>query len=208
MEIIQPPQNGTVTETTTSSGVKQTYSKELFPTPLRCFEMEMSQEFIDSILKVYNDNNTDSTIDIMTLESEVVESLKSTVYDVCQQLSEFELVPDSDANKLPQIQGSIMFFQQPMEHVPLHAFEFTPLVLTFVLNTGSTPPFTYYADSRGAVQTQRHLVSQNLVGTSFGLKARTGEIIVTPGYLQRYVETNLSDQSQVFLNVLVGFTNY
>ena len=195
-------------EPQTEWAIKETYSKDLFPTKLRCFEFNLTQEFLDSILKLHNEHNSDDTIDILTLETETTEKLKTIVYDVCQQLSEFELVPDSDFNKLPQIQGSIMFFQQPMEHIPLHAYEFTPLVLTLVLNTGETPPFTYFADSRGAIQTQRQVVSQNLVGTSFGLKARAGEILVTPGYLQRYVETNLSDQSQVFLNILVGFAKY
>ena len=154
----------------------------------------------------------------MTLDHPAIEKFKEVVYDICQDLEEFKADSNENRNNpiqlnenlnyLPQILGSNIIFQQIKEHIPLHAYEFTPLVFTFVLNTGKYPQFTYYADTRGAVQTTRQKVSQNLVGTHFGLQGRVGEVIITPGYLQRYTESNLSDQAQVFFNIMVGYTSY
>jgi hypothetical protein len=218
MENIQPPQNGTSTETQISE-VNETFRKTLFPTELRCYSYPLTQELVDGILDIVNTNESEQ-LEIMSIESPIIERFKDFIFDICQNLDEFKLdgpdgsnrtrnVPINEKlNYLPNIIGSNVLFQQPMEHIPLHCYEFVPLIFTFALNTGKTPPNTYYADTRGGVQTIRQLAAQDLVGTSFGLKAQLGEVIITPGYLQRYTETNLSDQAQVFLNVKVGFASY
>lgn len=205
------------TQTTESSIQKpvRTYDKSLFPTQLRVYEFGLTQEHLDSFLELVN---TKPEQDIMTLEHESIEKFKEVIYDICQELEEFKADSESNRNNpnqlnenlnyLPQILGSNILFQNSKEHIPLHAYEFSPLVFTFVLNTGSYPQTTYFADTRGAVQTIRQKVSQGLVGTYFGLNGKVGEVIITPGYLQRYTETNLSDQSQVFFNVMVGYANY
>lgn len=218
MENIQTPQNGTVTESQVPA-IRETYRKTLFPTELRCYSYPLTQELVDGIVELAN-NNQGAAVDIMEMENPASEKFKDFIFDICQQLEEFKVdgpdgtnrtrnvVGEEKLNYLPTIIGSNVLFQQPMEHIPLHCYEFVPLVFTFVLNTGTTPPNTYYADTRGGVQTIRQLAAQDLVGTSFGLKAQLGEVIITPGYLQRYTETNLSDQTQVFLNVKVGFASY
>jgi hypothetical protein len=218
MENIQAPQNGTSAETQVSE-VKETFKKTLFPTELRCYSYPFTEELIQGIIDIVN-SNKEEQVEIMNMESPVIERFKDFIFDICQNLDEFKLDGPDGSNRtrnipineklnyLPNIIGSNVLFQQPMEHIPLHCYEFVPLVFTFVLNTGSTPPNTYYADTRGGVQTVRQLAAQDLVGTSFGLKAQLGEVIITPGYLQRYTETNLSDQAQVFLNVKVGFASY
>lgn len=220
MENIQAPQNGVISTTPadSTSEIKRTYDKQLFPTHLRSYSFGLTQELLDEFLQLVNSNNN-QTEDIMSIDAPCINKFKEIVYEICQDLEEFKLSDSNgDGNKnipidenltyLPQILGSNLLFQQPKEHIPLHAYEFTPLVFTFVLNTGAYPQFTYYADTRGGVQTQRQKVSQNLVGTHFGLKGQLGEVIITPGYLQRYTETNLSDQPQVFFNILVGFASY
>lgn len=198
-----------------SNQIVKTYEKTIFPTAIRCYEYGLTQELTDSLYALVS---TKPAEDIMTLDHPAVDKFKEIIYDICQELDEFkantndtrnEAIPlNENLNFLPQIIGSNILFQQQKEHIPLHAYEYTPLVFTFVLNTGDTPQFTYFADTRGAVQTIRQKVLQNLVGTSFGLKGKVGEVIITPGYLQRYTETNLSDQSQVFFNVMVGFASY
>jgi hypothetical protein len=208
--------NGDTMDTTQpTSQIVNTYEKVIFPTSIRCYEYGLTQELIDSLFELVS---TKPTEDIMTLEHPSVDKFKEIIYDICQELAEFkadtnetrnEPIPlNEKLNYLPQITGSNILFQQPKEHIPLHAYEYIPLVFTFVLNTGEYPQFTYFADTRGAVQTIRQKVSQNLVGTSFGLRGKVGEVIITPGYLQRYTETNLSDQAQVFFNVMVGFASY
>jgi hypothetical protein len=218
MENIQPTQ---IQET---SEVQETFKKVLFPTELRCYSYPLTQELVDGIVEMANESSNSSTpVDIMTLDNPTIERFKDFIFDICQNLEEFKLdgpdgsnrtrnIPINENNEklnyLPNILGSNVLFQQPKEHIPLHCYEFVPLVFTFVLNTGAYPPVTYYADTRGGVQTIRQLAAQDLVGTSYGLQAKVGEVIITPGYLQRYTETNLSDQAQVFLNVKVGFASY
>jgi hypothetical protein len=195
-----------------STEVKQTFSKILFPTELRCFSYGLTEELQQSLIDL-NQSQTED-VELMSLDHPTIDRFKEVVYDICQQLEEFQpkstegLQEGENVNYLPQIIGSNILFQQAKEHIPLHAYEHVPLVLTFVLNTGQYPQFTYFADTRGGVQTIRQKVYQNLVGTSFGIRGQLGECFVTPGYVQRYTETNLSDQAQVFFNVLVGFTNY
>lgn len=192
-----------------NSLVTKGFEKQLFPTPLRCFNIQFNEEFLTEFLALYNQHNNETgNINIMGIDSPIVEKLKEYIFDTCRQLEEFEDKDGQDLKRLPEIIGSNVFFQQPKDHIPLHCYEHVPLVLTFVFHTGEYPPFTYYADTRGGVQTIRQIVSTGLVGTSYGLRAHVGEVIVTPGYLQRYTETNLSDQAQVFLNVMVGFINY
>lgn len=216
MENIQAPQNGVATAPEEQAEIKLTFSKSLFPTELRCFSYGLTDELQQSLLDLHQAQTEE--VDLMSLDHPTINKFKEVVYDICQQLSEFKA--DSEENRsrpsqlnenlnyLPQIMGSNILFQQAKEHIPLHSYEHVPLVFTFVLNTGTYPQFTYFADTRGAVQTIRQKVYQNLVGTSYGLRGQLGECIVTPGYVQRYTETNLSDQAQVFLNVMVGFTNY
>lgn len=195
--------------TQTDQSITKTFEKQLFPTQLRCFSFPAEEKLLNDFLAIYNQNANDTgLVDIMAVENPVVDNLKTMVYDVCRQLEEFEDKEGQDLRRLPEIIGSNVIFQQAREHVPLHCYEHVPLVLTFVFHTGEYPQFTYFADTRGGVQTVRQIVSNHLVGTSYGIRARVGEVFVTPGYLQRYVETNLSDQSQVFLNVMVGFVNY
>lgn len=214
MDTIQPAQNGVVTEVPQEQ-IRRTYEKSLFPTTIRVYEYGLSQDHLDSFLELINTKPED---DLMTLDHPSIDKFKEIIYDICQDLEEFKadseenrsqpLQLNENLNYLPQILGSNILFQAAKEHIPLHAYEFTPLVFTFVLNTGQYPQFTYFADTRGAVQTTRQKVSQGLVGTYFGLRGHVGEVIITPGYIQRYTETNLSDQSQVFFNVMVGYTNY
>jgi hypothetical protein len=220
MENIQAPQNGTTSQTE-QPAIQETFRKTLFPTELRCYSYPITQDMIDAIVEMANKaNETSDAADIMSLDHPVIEQFKDFVFDICQELDEFKLDGPDGSNRtrnipineklnyLPNILGSNVLFQQPKEHIPLHCYEFVPLVFTFVLNTGGWPPITYYADTRGGVQTIRQLAAQDLVGTSYGLKAKIGEVIITPGYLQRYTETNLSDQTQVFLNIKVGFAGY
>jgi hypothetical protein len=209
MQENQQPQTEVSTSQETSIEVTKTFEKSLFPTPLRCFSFDLNEEELNNFLALYNQHNNETgNVNIMGIDNPLVEKLRGLVYSTCKQLEEFEDKESQDLKRLPEILGSNVFFQQPQEHVPLHCYEHVPLILTFVLHTGQFPPSTYFADTRGGVQTIRQIVSNSLVSTSYGLRGRVGEIIVTPGYLQRYVETNLSDQAQVFLNVYVGFINY
>jgi hypothetical protein len=195
--------------------VERTYEKSLFSTPLRVYQFGLTQEHLDSFLGLIN---TKPEEDLMTIDHPSVEKFKEVIYEICQELEEFKADSEETRNSpnqlnenlnfLPQILGSNILFQAAKEHIPLHAYEFSPLVFTFVLNTGTYPQYTYFADTRGAVQTIRQKIGQSLVGTYFGLRGQVGEVIITPGYVQRYTETNLSDQSQVFFNVMVGYANY
>jgi len=194
-------------ETQVNKLVTESFSKELFPTQFRSFDInpEMmdgltfsDQDFIDLV----NSCSTNVTTELMfTEDNKYVEKLKEIVYTICQDLPEF----NNEMQYTPVIIGSNALFQQKLEHIPLHAYEHVPLVFTFVLHTGDYTPPTYFADPRGGVTTTRQLVAQNLVGTSFQIKGRFGEVFVTPGYLMRYTETNLDTQSYVTLNIKVGF---
>jgi hypothetical protein len=74
------------------------------------------------------------------------------------------------------------------------------------MHGGEYIPPTYFADTRGGAHTIRQYVAQNLVGASFQIKGRVGEIFVSPGHMLRYIETNL-DKTQTYttLNIKVGF---
>lgn len=215
MENQQPPQNGQSTAPVGEQKISRVFEKQLFPTQIRSYEYGLTNELIDSFLELINDQPSE---DLMSIDHPSIEKFKEIIYDICQDLEEFKANTDEtrtnpsqideNLNYLPEIIGSNVLFQQTKEHIPLHAYEFVPLVFTFVMNTGSYPQFTYYADTRGGVQTIRQKIGQGLVGTYFGLRGQVGEVIITPGYLQRYTETNLSDQAQVFFNVMVGFASY
>lgn len=186
--------------------VNETFTKELFPTTFRSYDInpEMmdgltfsDQDFIDLV----NESSTNVTTELMFKEDNpYVEKLKEIIYTICQDLPEY----NNEMQHTPFIIGSNALFQQKLEHIPLHCYEHVPLVFTFVLHTGDYTPPTYFVDPRGGVQTTRQLVAQNLVGTSFQIRGRFGEVYVTPGYLMRYTETNLDNQSYVTLNVKVG----
>lgn len=216
MENYQPPQNGQSVAAVEGQKITRTFEKQLFPTQIRSYEYGLTNELIDSFLELIN---TQPSEDLMTIDHPSIDKFKEIIFDICQDLEEFKVSGteenvtkpiqiDENLNYLPEIIGSNVLFQQTREHIPLHAYEFVPLVFTFVMNTGSYPQFTYYADTRGGVQTTRQKIGQGLVGTYFGLRGQVGECIITPGYVQRYTETNLSDQAQVFFNVMVGFASY
>lgn len=214
------PQNGVQSELPTAEiKIEQTFQKTLFPTEVRCFSYPFTDELLQQVLELANTSQFNEEIkSLIHFDDPSMEKFRGYIYDICQTLSEFQA--DSEENRglpfqlnenlnyLPEIIGSNVLFQQQGEHIPLHCYEHVPLVFTFVLHTGERPNFTYYADVRGGVQTVRQKVVGQLVGSSYGLKAQLGEVIITPGYLQRYTETNLSDQTQVTFNVLVGFTQY
>lgn len=208
MENVQATQNGVVT-TAPEDQIQKTYEKSLFETNVRCFKIPLTQDLVDGIVELVNQQqDKDHLVDVLTIEDNPsVQKIKEFVYSICAELSEFAQT-EGGASYLPKIIGSNVIMQQVREHVPLHCYEFVPLTFTFVLNTGTYPQFTYFADTRGGVQTIRQKITQNLVGSSFGLRGQVGEVIVTQGYVQRYTETNLSDQTQVFLNVMVGYDEY
>jgi len=199
--------------------IEQTFSKVLFPTELRCFTYPFSDELIAETLELANKQQFNDEIkDLIHMDVPCMEQWRNFVYDICSNLSEYAVDSEENRNRplqlnenlqyLPSIIGSNVIFQQLGEHCPLHCYEHVPLVFSFVLHTGEKPNYTYYADTRGGVQTIRQKVYNNLVGSHFGLIPRIGECIVTPGHLQRYQETNMSQQTMVTFNVLVGFTNY
>jgi hypothetical protein len=221
MENNQAPQTDAISATPEQEvpGIECTFQQILFPTELRCFSYPFTDELLAEVLELANKQQfNDEITSLISLDHPTMEKFRGFIYDICQTLSEFKADADDtrgrplqlneNLNYLPEIIGSNVLFQQRGEHIPLHCYEHVPLVFSFVLHTGERPNFTYYADTRNGVQTIRHKVFNQLVGSSFGLKARLGEVIVTPGYLQRYTETNLTDQTQVTFNVLVGFTNY
>ena len=187
--------------------VEQTFSKNLFPTyfnSYQCPDIEKIRIDLIKLLDSSDKTEDDYVHDIMLLDHPAVNRLKQIIYEICDTLPYFQ----GDNARSPVISSSIPFFQQKFEHVPLHSYEFTPLVFTVILNVGEQAPSVYFADTRGSVQTLRQTVSQNLVGTGFSFKSRIGEIQVSPGYVQRYVETNLDDYTHVALNVQVGFSNF
>jgi hypothetical protein len=204
MEQVQPTEQPSFNY----SPVEQTFEKQLFPTLFRSYKFDdwdkISQKLMD--LSDSSDSpESEAYIDITKLDDPAVNRLKEVIYEICDSLPLFS----GENQRPPMILGANTLFQQKFEHVPLHCYEFTPLVFTFVVNTGANSPTTYFADTRGGVQTvDKNIVSQNLIGTGYGVKGRQGEIFVTPGYVQRYTETNLDDQTYVTINVLVGFANF
>lgn len=211
MENIQPPQNGQqpqVEQQFNYSPVEQTYEKQLFPTMFRSYKFsdwdKISQRLMD-LSDSSKSTTSEAFIDLMQIDDPAVTRLKEVIYEICDSLPLFS----GENQRPPLIVSSNTLFQNKFEHVPLHCYEFTPLVFTFVTNAGMNSPTTYFADTRGGVQTvDKNIVGQNLVGTGFGIRGNIGEIFVTPGYVQRYTETNLDEATYVTINVLVTFANY
>lgn len=190
------------------SPVEQTFEKQLFPTIFRSYKFDDWDKISGKLMELSDSSNlpeSEAFIDISKLDDPAVIRLKEVIYEICDSLPLFS----GENQRPPMILGANTLFQQKFEHIPLHCYEFTPLVFTFVANTGVNGPTTYFADTRGGVQTvDKNTVSQNLTGTGFGIRGRIGEIFVTPGYVQRYTETNLDDQTYVTINVMVGFANF
>jgi hypothetical protein len=213
MDNIQAPQNGTGSATEVPSDkqlVTKTFEKLLFPTDIKSFQISDFEDFQQKLLTFIQSEECQpkdslEPIDPIFKEDDSIFKLREIVYSICEQLPEFNI---PELQYTPTIIGSQIFYQQQYEHIPPHAYEFVPLVFSFILSCPESPPVTYYPDTRGAVQTVRDTVSQNLVATSFSLRGWQGEVIVTPGYLQRYVETNLSERTYVVLNVKIGFASY
>lgn len=183
--------------------VEKTFEKLLFPTPIYSFnnpELQTKEVTAEFFKLCESRLQTMSGTDLLQEEANCIEMMKKTVFAIAKQLPEFE-------GKIPQFLGSNIIFQQIREHVPIHAYEHIPLVFSFIMHTDEWRPRTYYADPRGGVQTiSRNRVSTGIVETSFSIIGNCGEIIVTPGYLQRYIESNLGKQTYVVFDVLVGFT--
>jgi hypothetical protein len=200
-------------EATPKQLVVQSDSRELFPVTFKSFDINQelldgvdfsSKEFMDLITEVSQIAHADPEKggDLMHLEdNKFIEKLKEIIYTICQDLPEF----NNELQYTPVILGSNALFQQTFEHIPLHCYEHVPLVFTLVMHGGEYIPPTYFADTRGGVQTTRHYVAQNLVGASFQIKGRVGEIFVSPGHVLRYTETNLDKQTYATLNIKVGF---
>jgi hypothetical protein len=212
MENIQAPQNGIVQESELPSfdytPVTQTHEKVMFPTLFRSYTFSDWDKIAQTLMDLSDSTNAteaNAYIDVMKLDHPAVNRLKEVIYEICDTLPLFS----GENQRPPLIVGANTLFQQKFEHVPLHCYEFTPLVFTFVANASQNSPVTYFADTRGGVQTvDKHIVSQNLIGTGYGVKGNIGEIFVTPGYVQRYTETNLDEQTYVTINVMVSFANY
>ncbi len=190
------------------SPVEQTFEKQLFPTLFRSYKFDDWDKISQKLMELSDSTNSseaEAYIDVTKIDEPAVNRLKEVIYEICDSLPLFS----GENQRPPLILSSNTLFQQKFEHVPLHCYEFTPLVFTFVVNAGANTPTTYFADTRGGVQTvDKNIVSQNLIGTGYGIRGRLGEIFVTPGYVQRYTETNLDDQTYVTINVLVGFANF
>ena len=181
--------------------IEKTFEKLLFPTPIYTFVDKevgnIKEQFFELTKQRLHET---SSKDLMDEESPCIEHIKQTVYAIANQLPEFA------DGKIPVIIGSNLMFQENLEHIPVHAYEHIPIVFSFIMNSTDFRPKTYYVDPRGGVQTiSRNRVKHGIVETSFGLYAYEGEVVVTPGYLQKYIETNLSQESYVVLDVLVGF---
>lgn len=204
MEQVQPTEQPSFNY----SPVEQTFEKQLFPTIFRSYKFDDWDKISSKLMELSDSSNlpeSEAFIDITKLDDPAVIRLKEVIYEICDSLPLFS----GENQRPPMILGANTLFQQKFEHIPLHCYEFTPLIFTFVANTGVNGPTTYFADTRGGVQTvDKNTVSQNLTGTGFGIRGRIGEIFVTPGYVQRYTETNLDDQTYVTINVMVGFANF
>ena len=181
--------------------VEKTFEKLLFPTPIYSFQDKEIGSIKEQLYELCQQRlHASSSKELMNEDSPCIEHIKQTVYAIAAQLPEF-----SDG-KIPVIVGSNLMFQEVLEHVPLHAYEHIPLVFSFIINSTDFRPKIYYADPRGGVQTiSRNRVQHGIVETNFAIYGNEGEVVVTPGYLQKYIETNLSKQSYVVLDVLVGF---
>lgn len=214
MDNQQAAQNGTIsTDPKSTNIVNESHTQELFTSSFKSFDINPDmmdglafddKEFIDLITETSMAEHADpaDSRDLMQIEdNKYIEKLKEVVYTICQGLPEF----NSLLQYTPVIIGSNAIFQQKFEHIPLHCYEHVPLVLTLVIHTGEYTPPTYFADARGGVQTGRDYAAQNLVGCYFQIKGRVGEIIVSPGYLMRYTETNLDAQAYATLNIKIGF---
>lgn len=220
MENTQPPQNGVVTEQPESlpsplvgeakpeeynfdySPVEETFTRHLFPTLFASYKFTDWEQVAQPLINLSNGwDGPNAGGDIMELDHPAVNRLKEVIYEICENIQ----LSKDDNGRTPVIVGSNTIFQQRGEHIPLHNYEFSTLVFTFVANCGQASPTTYFADPRGGVQAIRKMAAQNLVGTSFGINSRRGEIYVSPGYAQRYVETNLDSETHVLINVRVNF---
>jgi hypothetical protein len=187
---------------------EKTFEKQLFPTIIKSYTFNDWDKIHQKLMELSDSGqSTDGAcfVDLMKLDDPAVTRLKEVIYEICDSMEIFS----GENQRPPMIVTSNTLFQQKFEHIPLHCYEFTPLVFTFVVNAGLNTPTTYFADTRGGVQTaDKNIIAQNLTGTGFGIKGRLGEIFVTPGYVQRYTETNLDDQTYVTINILVTFANY
>jgi len=221
MENTQPPQNGTITnvepipspiigETKTEeynfdySPVEETFQRHLFPTLFASYKFTDWEQIAQPLIDLSNDSEAldgGNAKDIMELDHPAVNRLKEVIYEICESIQ----LSRDDMGRTPVIVGSNTLFQQRGEHIPPHNYEFSTLVFTFVANAGDQAPMTYFPDPRGGVQAIRKMAAQNLVSTSFGIKSRPGEIYVSPGYAQRYVETNMESETHVLINVRVNF---
>lgn len=212
METNQEPQNETATEAPIEiepidfdySPIVETFQRHLFPTLFASYNFTDWEKISQPLIDLSNDtgeSESSSGKDIMTLDHPAVNRLKEVIYEICENL---DLSKDQNG-RTPVIIGCNTMFQQPGEHIPLHNYEFSTLVFSFVASCGEHAPTTYFPDPRGGVQAIRTIASQNLVGTSFGIKSKIGEIYVSPGYAQRYVETNMEKESHVLINVRVNF---
>lgn len=186
--------------------VEKTFEKQLFPTVFTSFQFKDAENLVQRLITLCDNSsgNPANIIDLIKLNDPAITRFKEVIIEMCGSLEMFS----KDPSRTPIIISSNALFQQKFEHIPLHCYEFTPLVFTFVANAGANPPTTYFADTRGGIQTvDKNLICQNLTGTGFGIKGRLGEIFVTPGYVQRYTETNLDDSTYVTINVLVSVSN-
>jgi hypothetical protein len=191
--------------TTQESSVQKFFEKQAFATPIISYVNNKHDEFKQEFFRLSEKiKDTGFSGDILELEDEpAVILLKEAIFNVCAELKEFGF-----DNTYPVLSGTQFVYQQPREHIPAHSYEFVPMVLTYIVNEPEEhTPTTYYVDPRGAVQTVREKVSQNLVGTYFGMNAHEGEIIATPGYLTRYTETNLSRGTYLAINVMVNYSS-
>jgi len=186
------------------SPVEETFQQQLFPTLFASYKFTDWEQIAPSLINLSNGFDVaeeDIGKDIMELDHPAVNRLKEVIYEICESIQ----LSKDDHGRTPVIVGSNTLFQQRGEHIPPHNYEFSTLVFSFVANCGADTPTTYFPDPRGGVQAIRKMASQNLVGTYFGMKSRLGEIYVTPGYAQRYVETNLESETHVLVNVRVNF---
>lgn len=203
MENTQEPQNETLSAD--EPNVVKFFEKQAFATPIISYINQKHDEFKQEFIKLSQKmQESGFEGDLLELEDEpAVKLLKEAIFSVCTELREFGF-----DNKYPVIMGCTPIYQQRNEHIPAHAYEFVPMVLTYIVNEPEEhTPTTYYIDPRGGVQTTREKVSQNLVGTYFGINAHEGEIIATPGYLMRYTESNLSSGTYLSINVMIGYTS-
>jgi hypothetical protein len=191
--------------TTQESTVQKFFEKQAFATPIISYVNNKHDEFKKEFFALSEKiKETGFSGDILDLEDEpAVVLLKEAIFNVCSEMKEYGF-----DNSYPVLSGTRVIYQQPREHIPAHAYEFVPMILTYIINEPEEhTPTTYYVDPRGAVQTIREKVSQNLVGTYFGINAHEGEIIATPGYLTRYTETNLSRGTYLAINVMVNYSS-